>query len=68
MPSPQRFDSLYHATQVEVSGGRGKPSIIVDKDESLAKVIASELWNNSFCHLCSFVNFILDFLCFVVYL
>lgn len=26
--------------QVEVSGGRGKPSTIVDKDEGLGKVIA----------------------------
>lgn len=29
---------------VEVSGGKGKPSIIVDKDESLDKVINQISW------------------------
>jgi hypothetical protein len=30
--------STVNAVQVEISGGRGKPSIIVDKDEGLGKV------------------------------
>jgi len=29
----------YFVTPVEVSGGRGRPSTIVDKDEGLGKVI-----------------------------
>lgn len=33
------FKLVVHVAQVEVPGGRGKPSIIVDKDESLQKVI-----------------------------
>jgi len=28
-------------SQVEISSGRGKPPVVVDKDESLAKVIRS---------------------------
>lgn len=30
--------------QVEVSGGRGRPSTIVDKDEGLGKVIYVPFW------------------------
>lgn len=30
--------SIDDSVQVEISGGRGKPSIIVDKDEGLGKV------------------------------
>lgn len=30
--------------QVEVSGGRGRPSTIVDKDEGLGKVIDFPFW------------------------
>lgn len=30
----------WEITPVEVSGGRGRPSTIVDKDEGLGKVIA----------------------------
>lgn len=32
--------------QVEVSAGRGKPSVIIDKDESLEKVKPSKSLNN----------------------
>jgi hypothetical protein len=42
------FDTSVHGTdlkhvvsQVEISSGRGKPPVVVDKDESLAKVIWS---------------------------
>lgn len=31
-----KFPNMY--IQVEISGGRGKPSIVVDKDEGLEKV------------------------------
>lgn len=32
------YQFMFFCTQVEVSSGRGKPSIIVDKDEGLEKV------------------------------
>lgn len=32
--------------QVEVSGGRGKPSTVVDKDESLEKVTSFTILNS----------------------
>ena len=34
--------STVNSMQVEISGGRGKPSIIVDKDEGLGKVNSGE--------------------------
>jgi hypothetical protein len=34
--------STVNSVQVEMSGGRGKPSIIVDKDEGLGKVNSRE--------------------------
>lgn len=33
--------NCFVVSQVEVSSGRGKPPVVVDKDESLAKVIRS---------------------------
>ena len=37
--------------QVEISGGRGKPSILVDKDEGLEKV--SRIFGHSESHTSS---------------
>jgi hypothetical protein len=34
----QQFQTFL-ATQVEVPSGRGRPPVVVDKDESLAKVL-----------------------------
>jgi hypothetical protein len=34
----QQFQTFL-ATQVEVPSGRGRPPVVVDKDESLAKVV-----------------------------
>jgi hypothetical protein len=37
--------------QVEVSGGRGRPSTIVDKDEGLGKVIYVPFWFNDYAFI-----------------
>jgi acetyl-CoA acetyltransferase len=38
-----RFHKTFWIFQVEISSGRGKPPLIVDKDESLAKFNSAKL-------------------------
>lgn len=46
----------FGSVQVEVSGGRGKPSTIVDKDEGLGKVNMLYIFH-SLCYSLSLVQF-----------